>query len=163
MRPLTLAEVAIATGGRVIADESAPTGDIGLSAIATDTRGLVAGAARILFVALRGERFDAHDFISDVVAATVSRPPTQRKFTVPMISSSVSGRPSISPCTMWLVRSSEGLFRGCAMNSRSQAMPIPHFIFSRSPMLWRSAYSHCRKSSNICAGNPIRSMKTRTG
>ena len=71
MRPLTLAEVAIATGGRVIADESAPTGGIGLSAIATDTRGLVAGAARILFVALRGEQFDGHDHVAAAEAAGV--------------------------------------------------------------------------------------------
>jgi len=37
------------------------------------------------FYRLRGE----------VVAATVSRPPTHRKKMVPMISSSVAGRPSI--------------------------------------------------------------------
>jgi len=71
MRPLTLAQVAIATGGRIIADASAPTRDVDISAIATDTRGLVAGAAPILFVALRGEQFDGHDHVAAAEAAGV--------------------------------------------------------------------------------------------
>ncbi|GHE22536.1 UDP-N-acetylmuramoyl-tripeptide--D-alanyl-D-alanine ligase [Halomonas urumqiensis] len=56
----TLAEVAAALG------IAAPTEDIPLSAIITDSRQLVPGS---LFVALRGERFDAHDFIAQARAA----------------------------------------------------------------------------------------------
>jgi len=54
----------------------APADDLPVGAIVTDTRQLAPGA---LFVALRGERFDAHDFIGQAraagaVAALVERP-----------------------------------------------------------------------------------------
>ncbi|WP_372612113.1 UDP-N-acetylmuramoyl-tripeptide--D-alanyl-D-alanine ligase, partial [Halomonas sp.] len=55
-----LAEVAIALGLPLPADRP------GISAIVTDTRDLPSGS---LFVALRGERFDAHDFIGQARAA----------------------------------------------------------------------------------------------
>ena len=42
-----------------------PGGDVALRAVATDTRVIARGD---LFVALRGERFDAHDFLADAVA-----------------------------------------------------------------------------------------------
>jgi UDP-N-acetylmuramoyl-tripeptide--D-alanyl-D-alanine ligase len=42
-----------------------PRGIAGLSAVSTDTRTVGAGN---LFVALRGERFDAHEFLADAVA-----------------------------------------------------------------------------------------------
>jgi len=42
-----------------------PRGSTPLSAVNTDTRSV---AAQNLFVALRGERFDAHDFLADAVA-----------------------------------------------------------------------------------------------
>ena len=42
-----------------------PRGPRGLAGVATDTRALRGGE---LFVALRGERFDAHDFLADAVA-----------------------------------------------------------------------------------------------
>jgi UDP-N-acetylmuramoyl-tripeptide--D-alanyl-D-alanine ligase len=61
----TLARVADALGG-------GPSDDRRLRAVATDTRALQPGD---LFVALRGERFDAHDFLADAkgkgVAAVV--------------------------------------------------------------------------------------------
>jgi UDP-N-acetylmuramoyl-tripeptide--D-alanyl-D-alanine ligase len=41
-----------------------PRGPRELAGVGTDTRGIVAGS---LFVALRGERFDAHDFLADAV------------------------------------------------------------------------------------------------
>lgn len=41
-----------------------PSGDMRLRAVATDTRALAPGD---LFVALAGERFDAHDFLADAV------------------------------------------------------------------------------------------------
>jgi UDP-N-acetylmuramoyl-tripeptide--D-alanyl-D-alanine ligase len=53
--PLTLAEVARHTGGTLHGDPSLP-----LVGLCTDTRALHPGA---LFVALRGERFDAHDHL----------------------------------------------------------------------------------------------------
>jgi len=53
-------ELAAATGGRWTGAAPAQ-----LSGVSTDTRSLPAGA---LFVALRGERFDAHDFLSEAAA-----------------------------------------------------------------------------------------------
>jgi UDP-N-acetylmuramoyl-tripeptide--D-alanyl-D-alanine ligase len=45
---------------------SGPYGDVEYSAISTDTRSITAGS---LFVALKGERFDAHDFLERAAAA----------------------------------------------------------------------------------------------
>jgi UDP-N-acetylmuramoyl-tripeptide--D-alanyl-D-alanine ligase len=59
---MTLAEVADATGGRVVGDPSAT-----VDAVATDTRQLPDG--RALFVALRGEQVDGHRFVRDALAA----------------------------------------------------------------------------------------------
>ena len=53
MLSLRLADVARWTGGRLHGD------DVAVDAVSTDTRSLATGA---LFVALRGERHDAHDF-----------------------------------------------------------------------------------------------------
>lgn len=55
-----LSYVASATGGRLVG------ADVELAGLSTDTRGVAAGQ---LFVALRGERFDAHDFLAEAVAA----------------------------------------------------------------------------------------------
>ncbi len=59
---LTAGMVAEATGGRLVKGEPART----FAGVASDTRALGAGA---LFVALRGERFDAHDFLADAIRA----------------------------------------------------------------------------------------------
>src|SRR5688500_428718 len=66
MRPMTLAQVARATGGEV-RGSVAPTV---IDSVATDTRTLRNGAG-VLFVALRGERFDGHDHAAAAVAAGV--------------------------------------------------------------------------------------------
>jgi UDP-N-acetylmuramoyl-tripeptide--D-alanyl-D-alanine ligase len=56
----TVAEVLAATDGRLLSGTTeAPAGNV-----STDTRALEAGQT---FVALRGERFDAHDFLPDAV------------------------------------------------------------------------------------------------
>ena len=52
--------------------------DIGIERIVTDSRGIQAGD---LFVAVKGDRFDAHDFLDQVAksgaaAALVSRDPS---------------------------------------------------------------------------------------
>ncbi|MGD0585962.1 MAG: UDP-N-acetylmuramoyl-tripeptide--D-alanyl-D-alanine ligase [Oryzomonas sp.] len=60
----TVAEIAAATGGRVTG--SADTSVVGVS---TDSRSVIAGE---LFVPLRGERFDGHDFIAEVAAKGVT-------------------------------------------------------------------------------------------
>lgn len=70
MRPIALSDVARWTEGRLIGADATVT------AISTDTRAIAPGA---LFVALRGERFDAHDFVaqaeaSGAAAVMVSRP-----------------------------------------------------------------------------------------
>jgi UDP-N-acetylmuramoyl-tripeptide--D-alanyl-D-alanine ligase len=70
MRPVLLSTVARWCEGRLLGD------DREISAVSTDTRAL---APDSLFVALRGENFDAHDFVDQAAAAgaaalLVSRP-----------------------------------------------------------------------------------------
>lgn len=70
MRPVLLSQIASWTEGRLIGDDRT------IDVISTDTRAIPAGA---LFVALHGERFDAHEFIAQAEAAgaaavMVSRP-----------------------------------------------------------------------------------------
>ena len=55
-----LSNVAEAVGGRLIGADQA------LRGVSTDTRAIAAGQ---LFIALRGERFDAHDFLDQAAAA----------------------------------------------------------------------------------------------
>lgn len=55
MKPLTLAELAAATGAELVGTDSGQR----VSAVSTDTRSLPEGA---LFIALRGEHFDGHAF-----------------------------------------------------------------------------------------------------
>jgi UDP-N-acetylmuramoyl-tripeptide--D-alanyl-D-alanine ligase len=59
MRPVALSQVARWTQGRHLG------ADVDITSVGTDTRALVPGA---LFVALRGENFDAHDFIAEAEA-----------------------------------------------------------------------------------------------
>jgi len=65
----THAEVVAATGAHPTATPAAP-----FDGISTDSRTLAPGA---LFVALRGERFDAHGFLEDVVARGAAGAVTQ--------------------------------------------------------------------------------------
>ncbi|QJY49536.1 UDP-N-acetylmuramoyl-tripeptide--D-alanyl-D-alanine ligase [Pseudonocardia broussonetiae] len=62
MLPITLAEVAAVTGGRL----HRATGDEVVTAVEFDTRALAAGG---LFVALPGERVDGHDYAGAALAA----------------------------------------------------------------------------------------------
>ncbi len=62
METRTIQQLADACGG--VLHAGSPT--LAVSRLATDTRGLAAGDA---FLALRGERFDGHDFLKDAVAA----------------------------------------------------------------------------------------------
>ena len=55
-----LSQVAQTLGARMIG------ADVALTAVSTDTRGVAAGQ---LFIALRGARFDAHDFLDQAVAS----------------------------------------------------------------------------------------------
>ena len=55
-----LSQIALAVNGRTLG------ADIPLKGVSTDTRAISPGQ---LFVALRGERFDAHDFLAQAVAA----------------------------------------------------------------------------------------------
>lgn len=80
----TLDHLARALARRV--SGAAPRGSAPITRIATDTRAIAAGDC---FVALRGERFDAHDFLDDAVAAgaaalVVSRPPRTGAAGVPV-------------------------------------------------------------------------------
>ncbi|WP_265947603.1 UDP-N-acetylmuramoyl-tripeptide--D-alanyl-D-alanine ligase [Dechloromonas sp. A34] len=55
-----LSQVAVAVDGRLTGP------DLAVSGVSTDTRGIGPGQ---LFIALRGERFDAHDFLAPAVAS----------------------------------------------------------------------------------------------
>ncbi len=63
MKPLRLSEIARMAGGRL------QGADAVVDTIATDTRALPPQGA-ILFVALKGERFDAHDYLPALAGAT---------------------------------------------------------------------------------------------
>jgi UDP-N-acetylmuramoyl-tripeptide--D-alanyl-D-alanine ligase len=58
----TLREIAAATGGRIIGNA-----DRTVSGVSTDSRVLTSGR---LFVPLKGERFDGHDYLPEVLAKT---------------------------------------------------------------------------------------------
>lgn len=60
MRPLSLQEIAVAIGGRVCGEIKFPQ----VTSVSTDTRNCQAGA---LFFALKGERFDGHDFVGQAL------------------------------------------------------------------------------------------------
>ncbi len=60
----TISEIAAATGGRII---GTAIGEV--TAVSTDSRSVTTGQ---LFVPLRGERFNGHEFIADVAAHGVS-------------------------------------------------------------------------------------------
>lgn len=60
----TLNEIALATGGRIVGNA---TGEV--TAVSTDSRTVAPGE---LFVALRGDRFNGHEFIADVAAKGIS-------------------------------------------------------------------------------------------
>ena len=60
MKSLTVQQVADLSGGRVVLGDP----DAVITAVSTDTRSIPRGA---LFVALVGERFDAHDFLPKAV------------------------------------------------------------------------------------------------
>ena len=63
MIPFSLADIAQLTAGELILSGHAPSERI--ESITTDSRTI---GERALFIALAGERFDAHDFIADVAA-----------------------------------------------------------------------------------------------
>ncbi|MFS2223003.1 UDP-N-acetylmuramoyl-tripeptide--D-alanyl-D-alanine ligase [Pantoea sp. B65] len=63
MIALSLEQLAAVTGGKLVG------GDLTIAAVTTDTRKVTAG---VLFIALQGERFDAHDFVGDAIASGAS-------------------------------------------------------------------------------------------
>ena len=64
MIPLTLAEIAQATSGRIM--PPATSADRTLAVISTNSKQITPGC---LFLALKGDRFDGHDFIPQVVGS----------------------------------------------------------------------------------------------
>lgn len=63
MKPITVTEIANATGGDLVVP-SGTEGQVSVNSVNTDTRNLAPGC---LFVALRGEHFDGHSFIGAAV------------------------------------------------------------------------------------------------
>lgn len=63
MIPITLSQLADVVDGKLIASTADITGKQ-ITEVITDTRKVVDGC---LFIALKGERFDAHDFVADAV------------------------------------------------------------------------------------------------
>ncbi len=61
MKPLSITEIVSASGGELVGHDA---GEL-LTAVSTDSRNLPAGC---LFIALRGDSFDGHEFVADAVA-----------------------------------------------------------------------------------------------
>ncbi|MDF9716553.1 UDP-N-acetylmuramoyl-tripeptide--D-alanyl-D-alanine ligase [Nocardioides sp. ChNu-153] len=80
MIPLTLAEVAAATGGRVDPPEAADVVVTGAASL--DSRAVPAGG---LFVALPGERVDGHDYAAAAVAGGAAAVLAERAVGVPAV------------------------------------------------------------------------------
>ncbi|WP_275074746.1 UDP-N-acetylmuramoyl-tripeptide--D-alanyl-D-alanine ligase [Providencia rettgeri] len=76
MISLTLAQLAKITSGQI---ESAPNSELVLENVSTDSRKI---SEKCLFIALKGERFDAHDFAEQVVADGAKALLVDRKLTV---------------------------------------------------------------------------------
>lgn len=75
MNPLTLQQLRAATGGKPLT--ALPANPVAVSEVCTDSKMMRPAS---VFVALRGERFDGHDFLENAVAggavaALVERPP----------------------------------------------------------------------------------------
>ena len=84
MIPLNLASIIEATGGSVL---GSPAGPDLFSAVSIDSREIPSGC---LFIAVRGERFDAHDFLPQVAAAgagaaIIDRPEMAKGLNIPCI------------------------------------------------------------------------------
>ncbi|MFC3551548.1 UDP-N-acetylmuramoyl-tripeptide--D-alanyl-D-alanine ligase [Lysobacter cavernae] len=77
MKPLRVAEIARMTGGRLHGEDRM------VDAITTDTRALPRDGA-VLFVALKGERFDGHDHVAQAAAAGVAAALVSREVDVPV-------------------------------------------------------------------------------
>jgi UDP-N-acetylmuramoyl-tripeptide--D-alanyl-D-alanine ligase len=77
---LTLAELAAATGGRLHGDVD--PGSMGTGPVVADSRSVLPGA---LFVALRGERVDGHDFAAAATAAGAAAVLAGRPVGVPAV------------------------------------------------------------------------------
>lgn len=56
----SLEEICIATGGEILATASGATPQTQITGVSTDTRNITPGA---LFIALRGEKFDGHEYV----------------------------------------------------------------------------------------------------
>ncbi|MGB2428893.1 MAG: UDP-N-acetylmuramoyl-tripeptide--D-alanyl-D-alanine ligase [Akkermansiaceae bacterium] len=65
MKPITVAEIITATGGKLVAS-SPGDHDVLVSSVSTDTRTLSEGS---LFIALRGDHFNGHAFLADAIKA----------------------------------------------------------------------------------------------
>lgn len=76
MIPLTLTQLAKLTSGEI---EFSPTSELLLETVSTDSRKI---GENSLFIALKGERFDAHDFAEQVVADGAKALLVERKLAV---------------------------------------------------------------------------------
>lgn len=76
MKTITAAQAAAFAGGVVVGDGNTPLG-----AVSTDSRSIPAGS---LFIPLRGERFDGHDFLEKAVEAHAAAVMSERDADLPV-------------------------------------------------------------------------------
>lgn len=79
MIPLTLTQLANITAGTLFSVNNIDSATLLLSEVSTDSRNV---GDNCLFIALKGERFDAHDFVSSVVQSGVAALLVDRELTV---------------------------------------------------------------------------------
>lgn len=79
MIPVSLRQLAAVTGGTLITENTAAADTLIIQQVSTDSRQI---GEQCLFIALKGERFDAHQFIDQVIAAGASALLVERQLAV---------------------------------------------------------------------------------
>lgn len=124
MLSMTLQEAALAVDGRLVG------ADLSFSRVSTDTRTLHGGA---LFVALRGERFDAHDFVAKAQQAGAVAALVEREMTLdlPQLVVSDSRLALGQLAAAWRQKSAATLIAITGSNGKTTVKEMLRAIFSQ--------------------------------
>ena len=136
--------------------------DVVIEAITQDTRALVPGS---LYVALRGERFDGHDFAVDAIARGAVALLVERLLDLPGTSqvqvvdseralARIAAGTSLRGLSSVTITSSANSAAACPISTRlpvSRSPPAPNTITSRPSTWGRSAWQAVAMASGVWA------------